>query len=376
MNISRPLVLEIEPTGLCNIRCKMCHVSFMEREKAASGMLDVKLLEQLDSIENLYVNIGATFEPLMHKHFLEFLKYFSGKKCELSITTNGTLLTDEIISEMSKCNFYSIFVSLDSPEKNTYETIRKGAVFETVKKNMIKLRKAFEGKKTFFVINMTIMKSNIEQLIGMLDLAELINFDQVSFIFMVLRSVEDQSLVEESLWGIKQYAFEKLDEAATYLIDNNFRVTAASPHFLKSKLGESYKKNILNNVAKSENSRARLYVNKKNAFQLGRSGALLKNDCISPFVYARVNYTGHVDLCYRYGVGNLAEKKLSEIWRGQKAQDVRSLLAAGKGQCDNCDYYRFCLKSNEIDVSDPHNFLQGNLLNFVSGSLKISDQEV
>ncbi len=142
-----PQTLELELSNRCNLECVMCS------GRVSSSIR--KNREQLPPIESPY---DDNFVEQL-KAFLPHLKeiYFCGgepflidtyyKIWELIIkinpainlfaVTNGTIYNQEIETILKSTNF-NVIVSLDSLDKERYESIRKGARFETVMDNIDK----------------------------------------------------------------------------------------------------------------------------------------------------------------------------------------------------------------------------------------------
>lgn len=111
----------------CNMKCKFCYATFQ----------DIKVIKQL-SLENSIVIVNKlisagvkkiTFaggEPLLYKHIKELLIHTKSKGITTSIITNGSLLTNEWLSEMSY-HLDWIGLSIDSLNKTTNESIGRTA---------------------------------------------------------------------------------------------------------------------------------------------------------------------------------------------------------------------------------------------------------
>ena len=104
--------LRIEITYLCNGNCKYCIVFGNEIEKIET--LDIKESWNWLSTQEWFENIKTIFiiggEPLLcFSEILFILDNFNG---EVRISTNGTLITQEIAKKMAKHNVL-IYLSLD-----------------------------------------------------------------------------------------------------------------------------------------------------------------------------------------------------------------------------------------------------------------------
>jgi len=357
-DIALPEIFEIEPINTCNLRCTMCHVSFMKHNNVNS--LDVSLLQKLSSLKGKWIIIGSNFEPVMHTRFVDIVKILSDMDCKIDLTTNGTLLTEKVTDHIADGNIQNVTISFDGIKKDVYERIRRGAKFERALERILYFREAFKEKKTFFAINCVLRRSNIDELIEIIDFWEHNNFHQLRFIFMVLRTLEPD-ILKESLYPIREHAFGKLDEAAEHVINNSLKITLSSPYYNYTKLKSSYPNNIAGNLVKSNNLNSKVYFNPRHHYQNGGYPGM-KIDCRSPFTFARIMWNGDVQLCYKFVIGNLQEQDFKDIWYGEKAQRVRQTVMTNIDTCRACDYFRFCLSSNKIDINDKANYFQQNLI--------------
>lgn len=356
--VALPEVFEIEPTNTCNLRCIMCHASFIKHNKAKS--FDLSLLQKLSSLRGKWAVVGSNFEPSMHPQFVDIVKTLSNIDCKIDLTTNGTLISKKVTDRLTDCNIKNVTISFDGIKKDTFEKIRRKARFESAVKRILYFRETLKEKDTFFATNSVLMRSNIDELIDMIDFWDSNDFHQLRFIFMVVRSLEND-LLQESLYPIRKYAFAKLDEAAGYVINNNLKIMLSSPYFNWSKLKDSYADNVAENLVKSGNPDSRGYFNPRHHYQNGEYPGMQVN-CRSPFTFARILFNGDVQLCYNYIVGNLNEQDFEDIWYSRKAQHVRQLVISSDKICHTCDFYRFCLNSNKIDTNDKKNYFQQNLI--------------
>jgi len=136
-----PLHLLVEPTSICNLRCKMCFQSDRSfRTKKYWGMMDVELFKDLvdQAVESgcSFLTLASRGEPTLHRRFGEMLRYCKGKFLELKINTNATRLDDALSIEILEAGVDIVVFSVDSYFKEEYEGIRIGARFDEVLGNI------------------------------------------------------------------------------------------------------------------------------------------------------------------------------------------------------------------------------------------------
>ena len=106
--------LRIEISHLCNGRCKYClvfgnNVENMEVLNIEEFWEYLTSQEWFKSIRNIFI-IGG--EPLIfYKEICFIIDHFQGR---ISFSTNGTLLTQEMVDRFSKSNV-AVYISLDGP---------------------------------------------------------------------------------------------------------------------------------------------------------------------------------------------------------------------------------------------------------------------
>lgn len=122
--------LELALSERCNLACRYCYCGTCRDEIPNSGIMAESIarlaINGLFAVSGKSKNLHITFfggEPLMNKPVLKFAVAYSqrlaaihGKTVTYSMTTNGTLLDDEIIAIIKKYNF-GLMVSLDGPKK-------------------------------------------------------------------------------------------------------------------------------------------------------------------------------------------------------------------------------------------------------------------
>jgi len=120
--------LELALSEICNLACKYCYCGTCRDITPNHGLMSEAIARQaitwLFAMSGRSESVHITFfggEPLMNKPVLRFCIQYSqrlakmhGKKVTYSMTTNGTLLDDEIIGYIKSYNF-GLMVSLDGP---------------------------------------------------------------------------------------------------------------------------------------------------------------------------------------------------------------------------------------------------------------------
>ena len=131
-----PVEAQLIVTRRCNLSCGYCS----EFDKV-SEMIPLKVLKKrIDVLHRLRViNIGMLGgEPLMHPQLPEIVAH-GDRHSQVSVTTNGFLLTEELIHRLNEAGLSNMEVSVDSLEPDPTLYIQK--TLKTVRSRLELLRR-------------------------------------------------------------------------------------------------------------------------------------------------------------------------------------------------------------------------------------------
>jgi radical SAM protein with 4Fe4S-binding SPASM domain len=131
--------LHIEITSRCNERCVHCYIPHDYKVSHIEPELFYNVLEQCKKMRLLHLTLSGG-EPMLHKHFCDFLRKCREYDFSVNVLSNLTLVNDEIIEEMRTNPLLGIQVSLYSMDHNIHDSITqvKGS-FEKTKNSILKL---------------------------------------------------------------------------------------------------------------------------------------------------------------------------------------------------------------------------------------------
>ena len=181
----------LDPIEACNLRCRMCYFSDMERRKSMRGMFSSADLEAWGRSvfpHLLKLQIGCGAEPTLYKSLPDIVKM--GREYGvpyISITTNGNLLDFSKLDELAKSGLNELTLSLHGIKKSTYEYFMQGAKFEKFL-DVVEALKAIKKLYPSFKIrvNYTVNEDNVEDLADFQQL-----FDGLQLDVVQLRPVQD-----------------------------------------------------------------------------------------------------------------------------------------------------------------------------------------
>lgn len=132
--LETPFVLHIELTNVCNLKCKFCteqnedlmrklgiQRGFMKRDVFESIIDNLKKFPK--KLKRLYLYHGG--ESLLHKDAISFIQYAKQAQIaeQLVLFTNGTLLTEQLGTELAHSGLDLIQISVEGVSAEQYEEI-------------------------------------------------------------------------------------------------------------------------------------------------------------------------------------------------------------------------------------------------------------
>jgi Predicted Fe-S oxidoreductases len=317
-------------TRTCNLNCIHCY----SQSKNLQYNNELTLEEGKAFIDDISgfgspVMLFSGGEPLMHPHFLDLCFYAKSKGMRAVISTNGTLITKELASELKKVGLSYVGISLDGLEA-VHDRFRgkKGAFGEALEGiNYAKEAGIKVG------LRFTVNKRNAQEIPGIFKLLEEENIPRVCFYHLVYAGRgtklidEDLSLEEtrqtvDTILELTKEIYSRDNQKEVLTVDNH----ADGPYIYLKLLKEGKRE-------EAENVMSLLKMNGGNSSGVGIG-------CVS--------WDGEVyaDQFWRhYSFGNIKERKFSEIWTdtsNQLMKQLKNKKAYVKGRCESCKWLDIC----------------------------------
>lgn len=167
-----PRSMNVEITWNCNLNnCFMCpkiRAQAFKVENRNMSLAEFKeIVNKVPSCK--HINIVGDGEPFVSPDFFAMLKFCESKGITNSFNTNGILLTEKNILNLPK-TVNLIWISIDSPVKETYEFIRKGSNFDNLIRNIETLHRLRKDIEINF--QPVTMKINMAEMPQMIDIAK------------------------------------------------------------------------------------------------------------------------------------------------------------------------------------------------------------
>lgn len=315
-----PYHIEITPTNQCNIGCIACrargkcaHIPNEEEKMIFDVYKGLFSEAKRLGVKEMHLTGGG--EPLMHKGIFKIMKEIKKNEIRGSIVTNGSLFNKKLIKGLIKAKWDNILYSLDGPDAETHDILRKKGVFDRVIQS-IKLfnfyKKKYGQKEPCIELCLVLSSYNYNKLFSYLDLAYSLDIKKV---FIQPIRINDKKLGGKLILTDEQkrefqdsisLLLEKsdkfgihtnLDELDEFLIKKSCEIKEVIETYSKQKKEE---KDIMKSLS-----------------------------CYSPWYFIGIRPNGDIYPCGAdcpNPFGNIITDTLENIWYGQKFEDFRQKL--------------------------------------------------
>ena len=326
-----PTRMQIEVTGACNLRCRMCLVSYRPALGKKEGSLDFETFKRLvDENDRLReVTLQGLGEPLLAPDLLAMVEYAAARGIRIGFNTNGMLLNRERAERLVRAGLAWLHVSVDGVTKATFEGIRHLARFDTVIANLeglVGLKRELGSAKPRIQVNFVAMRRNISELPELVRMAAGWGVDRL-WVQNLSHNFDDTDpqgdyaeirrfAAEEALWtGEDRALLERIFEAARGAAERAGLALRLPSLALKS----------------PEAPR-----------RPGEPG------CDWPWTSTYVSHDGQVQPCCmvmgsdRAELGRVSAGSFAEVWTGERYRQFRAALLTDRPPevCRGCSAYR------------------------------------
>lgn len=334
--------IQMEITGRCNMRCQHCRATNQPPQDMPIGQI-VKIIRFARQFSPNYKEVVVSGgEPLIHYDFPNVLKEIRSNGGEfVTLTTNGSLLTEEHLRLINDLSFqrFILSVSLDSLDPDKHNRFR-GHRKAFIKANNA-LRLVTESNIPGVIASMrsTIQGSQIGEMEKMVEHAQEIGCKRISFSAI---HPAGKAITRQDLWmsqGEKMKFLEQIYQLKEKFPDMN--VTTNDP---------------LKCILRGKND-------------VGENGELVFDGCGAAAITFNVNADGIMTPCAlldipMMNVFPLTIEEMTENYRNNRI--VRDMLTMNlKGKCSSCDLKYQCggcrarafIQKGDYLEEDPHCWL-------------------
>jgi len=334
--ISKPLKLQApflvvwNYTDACNLRCKHCYQGAGKMSKD-----ELSLDERLNIVDQLADNdvVAIAFsggEALLRDDFWEVARYASNKGLYLSLATNGTLLTKDVVRRLRDVGVEYFEISLDSVDPVKHDAFRgvNGAWERTVAgiKNVV----AQDG--AYSCIANTITNENYRELDALVAFSRKLGVNRtLIFNFIPVgrgADIIDMDLSPEAREHVLQQMYGYLSGQ-----DESFEILTTAPQFSRVCMMNSQ-----NGIMSLAHFGAAGFSDKVGllAEYIGGCGAgrmycaIQPNGIVTPCVFMPIP------------VGDLRSESFIDIWKNAEVMQSLRERHDLKEHCGSCDYKNVC----------------------------------
>ncbi len=323
-----PRFVQIEPVGQCNLRCAMCTIQYRadaphDGSPALLSFDDfTRLLAQFDDVDALHLQ--GLGEPLMNPDFFRMVRHAVDRGFKVSTNSNLTLLSEARAQACVDSGLDTLHISLDGASAAVYESIRHGASFAKVMRNLERIvaaKERLQSATPHLRIVTVVMRKNLDELADIVTLAFTHGVDSV-FVQHLSHDFQESSLPEAYI------PMRSFVQNESLLNEDRARIRTCFGHAREraAALGVQLRLPAL----ESE---------RRNSTPCG---------CDWPWRGAYLTFRGEALPCCmvstpeRFRLGNMLQRGVSEVWNDMPYRQLREALESGHPPdiCRSCSLYR------------------------------------
>jgi MoaA/NifB/PqqE/SkfB family radical SAM enzyme len=176
-----PTHIQIEPSGICNLRCPLCHVVTDPEDGGMLSFDDFKGVIDEIGDHALFLHFWGWGEPFMNKDIFSMIRYAKDKGLKIVSSTNGHFFDDEAnVDRLIDSGLDALIFALDGADKETYETYRREGDFDKAMRGLRRLleRRSRRGTRSPLVnLRMLVTRHNEGQVSRLKKLAREVGAD-------------------------------------------------------------------------------------------------------------------------------------------------------------------------------------------------------
>ncbi len=303
---SMPMTVQIEPTNRCNLLCKQCFRHDPATRRQLGDMPFENFKKIIYQFSNVFdVSLIGLGESFLNKDLPLMIGLLGEKRIDISLTTNGTILSDRILDAINKApTKVQIQFSLDAAYSDTYRRIRGVDCHDKVINNIQNFLEVKHPDVTVS-LGLVVMQDNLDELTDFIQLAKKLNVPRVHF-------------------G---------DLSGVWLSDNQNEIVIHQINTLKEKVDEARR------IADQLNIDLRY---NQYDYMWGDQASLTQ--CWFLWQYPYITWDGYITSCCNLpnpkinNFGNIIDKPFKELWNCDAYRNFRKLLKEGRPHklCRTC----------------------------------------
>lgn len=190
-----PNYLQIETTSYCNAKCIMCSHYFSNNKDACH--LNASTLNSMEDAIKLSstISLNGMGEPFISPDVCEQIDFYRQYGNRIVTNTNLSVLNDRIIAQINSC-FDWLEISIDGASTELYESIRKNLKFDTVKANLMRLKKECPNVRKH--IATVVMRQNVHEMPQLVEMAHEVGASIITFMTLNANIIIQNNMDEMS----------------------------------------------------------------------------------------------------------------------------------------------------------------------------------
>jgi radical SAM protein with 4Fe4S-binding SPASM domain len=349
LSICAPFLVVWDFTHKCNLSCKHCYSNSGVRSE--TELTTEEALSVVDQLADFGV-IALAFsggEPLSRKDFFEVARHAVKRGLYVSVATNGTLLTKETVRKLKQAKINYVEVSIDGATAQTHDSFR--GVPGAFDKAVTGLKNCVEADLCACIAT-TATKGNIEEMPGILTLAEEIGAERFTY-FSFIPTGRGKELYDQDLMP------EEREKLMLYLLD---------------RMSKGYKVTILTTApqlarvalqCQGPEDEATMSMAHMQTVKVSKKAVPLADfigGCGAGRLYCSLSPQGDVHPCvfFPVKVGNLKKEKFEDIWLNSNLFNALRDRGNLKGACGKCSYKYICGGCRARANAYNHDFLSSD----------------
>ena len=330
LRLQAPFLVVWNYTNACNLRCKHCYQGAGRTAKD-----EINLDTRLEIVDQLADNdvVAIAFsggEPLLRDDFWEVARHASNKGLYLSLATNGTLLTKEVVRRLMDVGVEYFEISLDSVYPERHDAFR--GIDGAWKRTVAGIQNVVAQDGTYSCIANTITNENYMELDDLVAFSKKLGVDR-TLIFNFIPVGRGSEIIDVDL--SPEAREQVLQQMYGYLggKDESYEILTTAPQF----------------------SRVCMMNSEKGVMSLAHVGSAGFSDKVSLLaeyiggcgagrMYCAIQPNGIVTPCVflPIPVGDLRSESFVDIWRNAKVMQSLRERHDLADHCGSCDYRSVC----------------------------------
>lgn len=313
--VSRPTEVEFGFNNTCNLMCVMCHQADGIPRKEMPLPQAREVLDQILPFA-LHLTPSDASEPLIND-IDEICRLCEQYDVQMLLYCNATLLDEETFEKIAPWT-HRIWFSIDSPEKQMFERLRAGSVFEEVVENIRRVLPRCRERLIEVGFNAVVMEPNWHQMPDLVDFVADLGGDQMSMQELLPNSTGYDELklegrVDDEVYGTMVEAVK--ERAAARGMNVSLHLHPPFGGELVHRQADPQTKSPLAQVRE---------------LHMDSLGEMHPGFCQMAMNYVKVTPDGKVYPCCRgpeeLEMGNLLEESFDAIWNGEKYKAFREAM--------------------------------------------------